>query len=217
MIGKISEKPEIILGLKTIKKRKKISRVDSNLGKVVTAAVGFLAASQGLEGAAARPGAKLNGLAEPLAQRGVSNSRTLASAGSPPNNALAKSGVAPAPALTYDISTISEAPAPGVNNVVSGNGSRPMQTWIVNKSNVDLIATTSYNCFSDCSSNSTFIDHPIPQRTEDVDQYCQQHQFFNFTTEHLPSETNPWDCFVHLRFLSNFDGVRPTVLQAISR
>ena len=50
------------------------------------------------------------------------------------------------------------------------------QTWITNESSHDLVATTSYVCFSYCDTKSKFIDRTIKSGDKDHDQYCQQSQ-----------------------------------------
>ena len=154
MISRISRETPSTLNVCVAEKPKKPARDGSSVAKIATTFVGLLAASQGLGLAAARPLNKTEGLALPTSQKLNSGIEKLAAQGTPPvlSNPASEMGA-------------------GQRKLLSN-----MQTWVINKSNSDIVATTSYNCFSYCDAHSEFVNRPIASNSQDHDQYCQQSQ-----------------------------------------
>ncbi len=154
MIGKVSETTPSTSDSSVVVKPKKSVRNGHDISRVATTVVGFLAASQGFGFAAGRPMDKADGLVPPAIRNPGSSIEKIVAQGVPP--------VWIHPAIETN---------PGQRKLLSN-----MQTWVVNKSNSDIVATTSYVCFSYCTPTSQFVNRPISSNSQDHDQYCQQSQ-----------------------------------------
>ncbi len=147
------------------------------MAKVLRTAVGYLAVSQGFgSAAAARPVGEVNALAAPMS-RNASLPVVVRSVDKVSEHA---SPIFPKDSFNTSMYSLNAqlTPVTEENTPSEAHGRRAllstMNTYIVNHSNAEIIATTSHDCFSYCNDPSGFINAEIEPGGTGHDYYCPQ-------------------------------------------